>query len=75
MAYSQGNLANNTYQVLLILTDGAIHDMDVVKERIVDASGLPTSIIIVGVGEADFSMMEELDCDGSLLTDRQNRRA
>lgn len=75
MAYSQGNLANNTYQVLLILTDGAIHDMDVVKERIVDASGLPTSIIIVGVGEADFSMMEELDCDGSLLTDGQNRRA
>jgi len=64
-----------TYQVLLILTDGAIHDMEVVKARIVDASKLPTSVIIVGVGEADFSLMEELDCDGKLLTDSNGRQA
>lgn len=32
---------------------------------------MPTSIIIVGVGDADFELMEELDCDGKLLTDNR----
>ena len=31
------------------------------------ASDLPLSIIIVGVGEADFSSMEDLDADKSPL--------
>jgi hypothetical protein len=56
-----------TYQVLLILTDGSIHDMQPVKDLIVKAAGLPCSIIIVGIGNADFSMMEELDGDGEPL--------
>jgi hypothetical protein len=50
----------------LILTDGVITDMDQAKESIVEASSLPLSIIIVGVGGADFQMMEELDCDEGL---------
>lgn len=37
--------------------------MDQTKEAIVAASALPMSIIIVGVGGADFAMMEELDSD------------
>jgi hypothetical protein len=45
------------YNVLLILTDGIIHDMNEVRERIIDSSVLPTSIIIVGVGEENFGMM------------------
>lgn len=49
--------------------------MEVVKARIVDASKLGTSVIIVGVGEADFSLMDELDCDGKLLTDNKGRKA
>ena len=48
--------------------------MDLTKSLIVDCSTLPTSIIIVGVGNADFSLMEELDGDGGLLTDRKGRR-
>ena len=32
-------------------------------QAIIDASVLPLSIIIVGVGEADFSAMNELDAD------------
>jgi len=32
-------------------------------EKIVDGSSLPLSIIIVGIGSADFSMMEALDGD------------
>jgi hypothetical protein len=47
----------NTYNVLLILTDGVIHDMQEVRERIIDTSNMPASIIIVGVGQENFGMM------------------
>ena len=56
------------YFILLILTDGVITDMYDTKEAIVSASDLPLSIIIVGIGNADFSAMEELDSDAELLT-------
>jgi len=52
-----------TYQILLILTDGEIHDMARVKKLIVDSSPLPTSIIIVGIGQEEFELMVELDSD------------
>lgn len=55
------------YYVLLIITDGVITDMDHTRTAIVDASHLPMSIIIVGVGGADFSAMEFLDSDDRLL--------
>ena len=55
-----------SYHVLLILTDGVISDMDQSRAAIVEASALPMSIIIVGVGGADFDMMEELDSDDQL---------
>ena len=51
------------YFVLLILTDGAITDFEETKCAIVEASQLPMSVIIVGVGDADFSAMEGLDSD------------
>ncbi len=44
----------NSYFILLILTDGVITDMPQTCEAIVNASSLPLSIIIVGVGDADF---------------------
>lgn len=56
------------YYVLLILTDGVITDMDLTRIAVVEASRLPMSIIIVGVGGADFSAMEFLDSDDKLLT-------
>lgn len=55
------------YFVLLIITDGVITDMDQTRTAIVEASRLPMSIIIVGVGGADFSAMEFLDSDDRLL--------
>jgi hypothetical protein len=51
------------YNILLILTDGEIHDMPATKDLIVEASCLPFSIIIVGVGKEKFEMMIELDSD------------
>lgn len=55
------------YFVLLIITDGIITDMDKTKEAIIDASDLPMSVIIVGVGDEDFSAMEELDSDDKVM--------
>jgi len=52
------------YTILLIITDGLIHDMQPAKDWIVECSSLPISIIIVGVGNENFSLMEALDCDG-----------
>ncbi|ELW66116.1 Copine-5 [Tupaia chinensis] len=42
------------YSVLLIITDGVISDMAQTKEAIVNAAKLPMSIIIIGVGQAEF---------------------
>ena len=53
----------NHYYVLLILTDGCINDMSQTCDKIVEASYLPLSIIIVGIGNADFSLMDILDGD------------
>lgn len=54
---------NNKYFVLLIITDGVITDVQETKDSIVRASDLPLSILIVGVGNADFSQMTILDAD------------
>lgn len=51
------------YFVLLIVTDGIISDLHQTKRAIINASSLPISIIIVGVGGADFEAMNELDSD------------
>ena len=53
--------------MLLIITDGVITDMDQTLRAVVNASRLPMSIIIVGVGGADFSAMEVLDGDDGVL--------
>ena len=58
------------YFVLLILTDGVISDFEQTKRAIVDASYLPISIIIVGIGPAKFDTMEELDADKEPLSYR-----
>ncbi|XP_072412234.1 copine-1-like isoform X1 [Chiloscyllium punctatum] len=55
------------YYVLLIITDGEITDLDQTRDAIVEASKLPMSIIIVGVGSADFKAMEFLDGDDGVL--------
>ncbi|KAI9185444.1 hypothetical protein LWI28_007272 [Acer negundo] len=51
------------YFVLLIITDGVLTDLQETKDALVRASDLPLSILIVGVGGADFAQMEILDAD------------
>ncbi|CAL5380950.1 unnamed protein product [Camellia sinensis] len=54
---------SSKYFVLLIITDGVLTDLQETKDALVMASDLPLSILIVGVGGADFKQMEILDAD------------
>uniref|UniRef100_A0A7S2ZU96 C2 domain-containing protein n=3 Tax=Rhodosorus marinus TaxID=101924 RepID=A0A7S2ZU96_9RHOD len=63
-----------SYSILLIITDGAISssDLQATIHEIVQASALPMSIVIVGVGNADFSTMDVLDADKVPLVSNEN---
>ncbi|TDH67394.1 hypothetical protein CCR75_008512 [Bremia lactucae] len=71
----QGGHGNLKYFVLLIITDGAIMDMQETIDELVQASTLPLSIVIVAVGNADFTAMSALDADGKVLIDSRRQRA
>lgn len=49
------------YTTLLILTDGAVSDIQATVDSLVACSDAPLSIVIVGIGAADFSAMRFLD--------------
>lgn len=66
-AVESSSPAGSNYFVLLILTDGEVTDMQDTIDAIVAASELPLSIVIVGVGNADFGKMNLLDGDGHQL--------
>ena len=70
------NLVKNAlgvYTVIMILTDGMINDMEETIDAIIECSLLPISIIIIGVGNSDFSSMEKLDGDDMPLADSKGR--
>lgn len=72
MAYVRGlnsrfDATRQQYTILVILTDGVIDDMRQSIAHIVNMSDLPISIIIVGVGDADFTNMNRLDGDDEVL--------
>jgi hypothetical protein len=55
---------NQQYAILLIITDGAINDFTRAWQVIQRAAqDTPLSIVIVGVGDADFGAMQQLDGD------------
>lgn len=54
-------IGQQAYHILLILTDGAVTDINQTKNAIRAASDAPLSIVIVGIGSADFSAMQFLD--------------
>jgi len=64
---------NQQYFILFILTDGEIHDMKQTIDRIVEATSLPISVIIVGVGEESFENMVVLDADDDPLIDSKGK--
>jgi len=58
---------SDCYTILLIMTDGEIHDMEDTINSLVLASELPLSVLIVGVGGENFKNMEILDGDAGLI--------
>ena len=55
--------SENHYYILLILTDGVVNDIKETTDLIVEGSYLPLSIVIVGIGNEDFTTMETFDGD------------
>jgi hypothetical protein len=55
---------SQSYTILLILTDGAVSDPQATAECLQQISSAPLSVVIVGVGNADFSSMHFLDHSG-----------
>lgn len=53
------------YTILLILTDGAVSDVQATARCLDQVSNAPMSIVIVGVGQADFRSMQFLDDSSS----------
>ena len=66
---------NNTYSVVIIITDGYCHDMEQTKSLLVDLSTMPFSGIVVGLGDSEFVDMEVLDADDMILSDSLGRTA
>ena len=65
---------NMEYNILMILTDGVIDDMDSTIDALVEGSYLPLSVIIVGIGNADFTKMDILDGNDIPLVSKQQIR-
>jgi len=77
-AVASGHVFNNeaqAYTILVILTDGVIDDMRQTCDTLVQMSNLPISVIVVGIGKANFDKMETLDGDGKMLRDSRGNPA
>ncbi|GKY97057.1 hypothetical protein MPSEU_000664300 [Mayamaea pseudoterrestris] len=58
VAEQEGKLS---YTILLILTAGNVENVRETKQQLMEASEDPLSVVIVGIGEADFAGMQFLD--------------
>jgi len=70
IAKSNKAAGSKEYTILLILTDGLIHDMQATINCLIESACLPLSVIIVGVGNADFHNMNVLDGDEGLQNEK-----
>jgi Copine/C2 domain len=59
--YDAASRGQQAYTILLILTDGAVSDIRKTADVLNQISNAPMSVVIVGVGNADFSGMRFLD--------------
>jgi hypothetical protein len=66
---------SHTYTVLMILTDGTVCDEARTIEAIIKAADTALSIVIIGLGPADFSAMSVLDGQDGILKSRSGERA
>ena len=60
----------SVYHLLVIITDGTIHDLDEMKRQLIKNENQPISVCIVGVGDENFSKMYQLDCRTKPIEDK-----
>ena len=48
------------YTIGLVIVDGIVNDVDNLTDKLVDVGNLPLSIVVVGIGPADFRLMVRL---------------
>jgi hypothetical protein len=65
---------NQRYNILIILTDGEILDVNQTHHELVESSEYPLSVIIIGIGEAEFGVMETLDADKEPLYSEKSEK-
>lgn len=61
--------------VVLHVCPGVINDMSATIDALVEASVLPLSVVIIGVGDADFADMDRLDGDDGVLKNSRGEAA
>ncbi|EEY58206.1 copine-like protein, putative [Phytophthora infestans T30-4] len=49
------------YYILVIIADGQVNEPEATRNAIVEASKFPISIVMIGVGDGPWEMMEEFD--------------
>ena len=58
----------------MIITDGVINDIKDTFDMMVLLSDFPVSVVIVGVGDADFEQMVLLDADEAPIYSQKYKR-
>jgi hypothetical protein len=75
-AEAQVTQTQQKYFVLLMITDGGVSDFADAVEAIVEASRLPLSVLVAGVGDGNFGRLAQMnEGDDGLAVDSQGRAA
>lgn len=64
---NEGKLAGKkVFTILLILTDGSVSNAEVTRDCLQQVNDAPISVILVGIGNADFSAMKSMNDNGNM---------
>ncbi|CAD8067375.1 unnamed protein product [Paramecium primaurelia] len=75
MAKEVKDKGSDNYLILMILSDGQTDDLQASIDDVIASSYLPLSIIIVGIGNADFKKMNILDNDDKSMVNSFGQKA